>query len=549
MKISRASLTKASRPVAVLILVLAFQNCSQTSFLSSDGSSQLTVPLPVGFKCSPNDAPGLAPKLKYSWTLAIDPSVPDTQYNQVMAAPMVGDLDGDGVPEIVFVAFSGTTANYGNPGALRVIDGRDGTLKGSFSTPGLAPIGYTSPLLIDLAGDGHKEIVYYTGSKAVALNSDLSVRWALALPAAINSSYGCMGGFAAADLDGDGRAEIIADRFVLEENAAQEPSVRFTMGAGAGCTTFAASLDPAKPGQLQVVGGDGVYDARGNKLFSYQVASDGTDFSEGYLAAGDVDSSHPGVEIAISKNGATGLFDGVTGQLIWKSIVTMDRVCDVPGYGGGGIGRGGPPNIGDFKGNGELEIGVATGKYYSVYDKSGKLMWDFPSRDCSSAITGATLFDFNGDGKPEIIYSDENFLRIFDAASGTVLYQIPNPSATLMEYPVVADVNGDGHSELVVVTNNIFENLNGFFEGVSAADQAAIRAVPPGIRVFEAATPALWVPTRTVWNQYSYFVNNVTDQMRATASTPTSAADGASFFRQNVLNQFKNLCQPLTSTQ
>lgn len=270
----------------------------------------------------PQDAPGLAPTLKYGWSLKSDPANPQSAFNQVMAAPVVGDIDGDGIPEIIFSSFSAATDSlYDSPGVLRVLDGRTGALKASLSTPGLAPFGSTTPLLIDLAGDGTKQIIYTTD--------------------------------------------------------------------------------------------------------------------------------------------------------------------------------------------------------------------------------GATLFDFNGDGKPEIIYGDQNFLRIFDAANGDVLFKVPNPSATLMEYPVVADVDGDGDSELVVVTNNIFNNdpnVPTFYGDATAAERAAIDAVPPGVRVFKAATDAAWMPTRAVWNQYSYFINNVTDDLKAVSSTPNTAASGANLFRQNLLSEFKDAC-------
>ncbi|MFY0531621.1 FG-GAP repeat domain-containing protein [Nannocystis pusilla] len=73
-------------------------------------------------------------------------------------------------------------------------------------------------------------------------------------------------------------------------------------------------------------------------------------------------------------------------------------------------------------------------------------LWFKTTHDCSSAVTGSSVFDFNGDGKAEVIYSDEYHLWMYDGQTGTNL--IPstcNTTGTLWEYPLVADVDNDGY--------------------------------------------------------------------------------------------------------
>lgn len=77
----------------------------------------------------------------------------------ILTTPMVADLDGDGLVEIIFVATDSTDGSALTAGVLRVISG-DGLFEVfTISEPNL-PINATAPLAIgDLDGDGRLEIV------------------------------------------------------------------------------------------------------------------------------------------------------------------------------------------------------------------------------------------------------------------------------------------------------------------------------------------------------------------------------------------------------
>lgn len=79
------------------------QNCSQVQF-SSIPKDALQVYQGYDYRCLELGAPGLAPVEKYRWNhqQSINP-----QYNQVITTPVVGDIDNDGFPEIVFSSFRG----------------------------------------------------------------------------------------------------------------------------------------------------------------------------------------------------------------------------------------------------------------------------------------------------------------------------------------------------------------------------------------------------------------------------------------------------------
>jgi hypothetical protein len=109
-------------------------------------------------------------------------------------------------------------------------------------------------------------------------------------------------------------------------------------------------------------------------------------------------------------------------------------------------GKGGPPTVADFDGDGMPEIGIAGGSKYSVFDTDGAVLWSVTTQDASSAITGSSVYDFEGDGVADVVYGDEINLYVFSGNDGTVkLKYAPHNSGTAIEYPVIADVDNDGY--------------------------------------------------------------------------------------------------------
>jgi len=165
--------------------------------------------------------------------------------------------------------------------------------------------------------------------------------------------------------------------------------------------------------------------------------------------------------------------------------------------------EGGPPTVADFDGDGQAEVGVAGANFYVVADleclesplpaqcSDPGIRWKVANQDCSSRVTGSSVFDFDGDGKAEVVYNDEQFFRIFDGTTGAVLTQIANRSHTRLEMPIIADVDNDGNAEIVFI-----ENASG--------------GTTQGIRIYADANDS-WVPTRRIWNQHAYHVTNTNE--------------------------------------
>ncbi|HLP93256.1 MAG TPA: FG-GAP-like repeat-containing protein [Saprospiraceae bacterium] len=140
--------------------------------------------------------------------------------------------------------------------------------------------------------------------------------------------------------------------------------------------------------------------------------------------------------------------------------------------------------------------------------------WNLPTTD-GSGWTGSTVYDFNGDGISEIVYRDESNLRILYGGAAPFppgvdaqrnWLKTPCFSITSDEYAVVADVDNDGETE-IAVCGRIALPPPPFFN-----DRFRGR-----LRVYESdGFP--WVPSRNVWNQFNYFIVNVNDDLSIPAN-------------------------------
>ncbi len=156
-----------------------------------------------------------------------------------------------------------------------------------------------------------------------------------------------------------------------------------------------------------------------------------------------------------------------------------------------------------------------------------------------SGQTSMTLFDFNQDGIMEIVYRDQENLRIINGSgkshktgNDTIpfynLYTKAMSAGTWKEYPVVADVNGDGAAE-IVVCGKVGSGL-----GWVGGQLWVIGGIHP------------WAPARPVWNQYMYNVTNVNKDL----TIPIPLFDNATSFTdpQGIVRRpFNNFLQQATT--
>ncbi len=416
------------------------------------------------------------------------------------STPGVTDVNGDGLPDIIY---AGRTAG-GSP--IVAVDGATGTLLWIAQDAGGATARFSvengAPSFANFDADPEAEIVF----GAAMIDNDGLVVWDQGgNGAAVGTNAGYTGGISAlADLTGDGYPEVIS--------GAQAWSVTWSDVGGMPEVSVALLWD---------AGGD-----------------------DGYPAIADVDlDGNP--EVVLVANGFVRVLERDSG-LAWCGVDPTQAMCNADptlrtaavALPGGG--RGGPPTVADFDGDGRPEIAAAGGSSYTVYDlyREGEAIagpsnpalgdvyerWSRETQDQSSNATGSSVFDFQGDGAAEVIYADECFMCVYDGSTGTVLVEEPSSSATIHEYPLVVDVDDDGNSEVLVVSND----SHGACDAIEGYEEK--RGVFVYGDVFDR-----WVGTRRVWTSHAYHVTNVT----SAGNAPSMELDnwtqsGLNNYRQNV---------------
>ena len=492
------------------------------------------LPLPTAPFCSipPDDA--FDPELEWHWAGYADASGPDTlTYANVVATPVVADLDVDGVPDVAFFAYAGTGLNSAR---LFVINGATGATKHAIPRATINGRGAASVAVGNLDADPELEIVGYSSAgtaTGVFVLDDLAgtptVRCS-ANPTGLSTTNSTP---SLANLDADPYPEIVIGGIVLDRDC----NVRFNARAGVGfggavntmpaaigcngngCLTGIADLDgdPDQDGAghplPELIGGAVAYrfdKATAKWVVYWDRRGDATLNADGFVAIAELDSTSAGPEVAVVAGGNVFVRNGRTGD-----VIPFDTGVPSATIGGSG----GAPTIADFDGDGRAEIAAAGTAAYRVYDLDCKatrdpvycatagtdvgVLWSRITQDVSSSVTGSSVFDFQGDGAAEVIYNDECFLRVYDGTTGDVLLETENSSRTGIEYPIVVDVDGDNRSEFLVVANN---------------DQIVRDACPycvdgqpcgrQGLRAFGDPSNK-WMKTRRVWNEHTYHVTNV----------------------------------------
>lgn len=448
------------------------------------------------------------------WSFTTPPTRTDCMH--AISSPVVIDLDGDRIPEVI--ANMACDADWGE-GALHVVRGDTG--EHVWTSP-VVTHGRISVAAGDLTGDGAITIVTMTaasdGRRAIAFDAEGNELWRSTdeegdpLPIAGDNNAPTL-----ADLDGDGRAEIIWGGVALDSGGVR----LWTIGSGGSEGTnngytggISAVGDIDDDGLIDVVSGRRAMERDGTEKWLALV-------EDGYPALAQFDDD-ANAEVVLVADGDVYILDGADGSVQWGPVA-------IPG-----TGRGGPPTVADFDGDGEPEIGVAAGAFYAVFDpgREEPLVWQQPTIDQSSNATGSSVFDFEGDGSAEVVYQEECYVRVYAGDDGEVLFEQENTSATIHEFPLVVDVDGDGNSEIVVVANDRHTSI--VDRCVSAYPGYDRTGERQGIFVYGDANDQ-WVGTRRIWNQHAYSVTNV----EASGRVPAAARDnwevpGLNNFRQNV---------------
>ncbi|MDX9719690.1 MAG: VCBS repeat-containing protein [Myxococcota bacterium] len=525
---------------------------------------------------------------------------PYPEHVQILTTPMVADLpNNSGVAaEIIIVSYNcldgGAGSSVGSVpscyGVIRILNGQTCEQHESIDDANHRIIASSPPAIADLDNDGFLDIVTQR-----AVSGLIAYRWSVAngrfetfwVSTESNiSGANRYDGPAVHDLNDDGYPEVISASEVYDgRTGARLNPGQVLSGTGAMNLSVVADLDA--DGRIEIIAaGVWEWDSAQNLWVLEHAGSPGwthygyADFGTPGASPAEFDAhTLDGVaELVLSGNNELRLYT-LSGQMLMQAT---------------GITGGGPPTVGDFDNDGFPEIATAGGYAYRVYDldcaAAGEgcaapyLRWAQASQDLSSRTTGSCIFDFEADGRAEAVYADECFTRIYDGLSGEVLFSAFRTSCTWYENAIIADPDKDSNTEIIVGSNAncsiscpavdpIHRGLRctapeecpsglcdqGFCRCSTDAecDANTICAAPlagtpgegntcrahhppgvgmTGIRVLRDRLDR-WASSRPMWNQHVYTVTNIMDSglvPRSSFWAQNFRTTGLNNFRQNV---------------
>ena len=511
-----------------------------------------------------------------------------------VSTPICGDIDGDGITEIIVFTHPTPTANSSTSmyNGLRfynlvksLVTGNDTlVIKYTITFPrNYERFPYGNVAIANVDG-GNTSAVFVTDDDGVLTKYILSAPGgSFSVQKTIHYSNGNPYYAAAipivADMMGDGHVQVIvydkiynaADLTLLVDAGfipANGTSTQYHFGQGShpinGNPYYPSSLfavDIDNDGIRELVGGACVYDVH---LENYT----GTDANNTYTLRLDMRDSIGNVGLATLKDGATavadidmdGFMDVVvaspysstlgslyaynprTGIRLTSNIINDIPLNDItqPRIFGPSL-----PFIGDLDGDGYLEIaltGMYTLRAYKYNNTTTPatldLMWSLPTSDDSGSMT-LSLFDFTQSGISQLVYRDEGSLRILDGRKYDEYgILITNASRTLAEINNLYSSTVREYPIIADVNND-------------GAAEIIVTANPNGlywngkVYVFGASSSDKWAPARTVWNQYLYNPVYINDDLTIPAH-PLNPATGFIDRNGDINRPFNNFIQQST---
>jgi len=321
------------------------------------------------------------------------------------AGPAIGDIDGDGLAEIVACTWDSSR--------VYVFD-QQGQVKPGW--PRVTGAVWSSPTLADLNGDGHKEILFGDNNNQFHVFRDNGTDWVDgdSNPSTVGVFKVLPNGFnpgtaAVAPLEGGSTPDIIfgdegGQLYAWRPDGSNVPGFPVHIGVSLRGSAAVGYLDGAGDTQLEIV-----MPAMNDSL--YVIEANG--------------ARRPGFPVYVRTSGNT----------------------RIPS-----------PALADMNNDGYLDIVQAgtNGAVY-VFNRNGTIVPPWSGKRYSTLTSSASesspvVADINGDGYPDVVIGGEDAtLTGLSGADGSVLPGFPIPlGGEVRGTPAVCDCDGDGKTEIVL---------------------------------------------------------------------------------------------------
>ncbi|MFO7541034.1 MAG: PKD domain-containing protein [Chloroflexota bacterium] len=415
----------------------------------------------------------------------------------LLSSIALGDLDGDGIVELVAPANNGRLYVYRGDGQDA---GNGSPLLWSSDLVGQA----AEPALADLSNDGKAEIVVSGANGTAAFTHEGNILW---YRPDIVSYYSAQslawGGPSIGNLDLDPEPEIVI--------AASEDALYVLDPEGNTLFSDPIGRWPTVP-VLADITGDGNMDIIVAQEWELKVYD--------YFNGGQIAWSYNQTD-TVTHLGGQGAFGApavadLTGDGQPEIIINWGHLIEALRDDGTVLWRYHTNNtnlfrpsaitVADVTGDGQMNIVTASAisagfnvfdHLLMVLDAAGNLVWQQTVADNSASASGVAAQDLTGDGVWEILWNGatDGFL-IIRGSDGKRLFNEPvTGSGTVLDYPTLGDVDGDGYAEVIV----------GGREGI-----------------FVFGHDGRWADSRPLWNQHNYHVTNINDDWSIPLSEPNS---------------------------
>jgi len=389
-------------------------------------------------------------------------------------SPSLGDIDGDGLLEIVCAAGE----------LITVINGENGTvLWDRRLTPIIEVI--SSPALGDINGDGKLEIILVgveegsTFITALALNGENGdYIWSYTITKKpseywlATSSSPILG-----DIDEDGKLEVVFGTEHTEHYERDDTLFALNIENGSLLWKYAppyatpvlgsASFgDVDKDGHTEVVvmaSGAVVYCLAGTNgnLEWYRILEESSSICAS-PALGDINGDGS-LEVVVGTWGGLFALEGETGNTIWSYNKLKNYF--------------GTPAIGDIDNDGKLEVVI--GSYYDTLyafnGENGTLLWKFTTINSKNIQSSPVLGDIDGDGKLEVVFTSSQYksrLYTLNGEDGSLIWSHEGQNgANEFSSPCLGDIDGDGLLEIVNSTYGTLYAYNGLPTGIEESPE------------------------------------------------------------------------------